>query len=304
MDNKAQDAIFVRNFSLVLAGLAVIGFIAFFLAKIVNQGYEDSLNVDEQVAERIKPVGQVNVSGEALSVAATETPAVAEAEAEEKMAAVADAGPGEAVYNQICGSCHNLGVAGAPKFADAAAWEPRLAKGREKLLYNVINGYQGEAGYMPARGGLPTLTDEQLGQALDYMIAAAEGDGAGEATATAPEPAPEPEAQPEAEAEAAPPEDAMAAAAAPAAGASLARGKEVYDTACFVCHTPGAAGAPKFGDAGAWAPRVAKGMDTLYEHAINGFMGEAGLMPPKGGRVDLSDDDVNAAVDYMVAESQ
>ncbi|MBT8447100.1 MAG: cytochrome c5 family protein [Gammaproteobacteria bacterium] len=303
MDNKAQDAIFIRNFSLVLAGLAVIGFMAYVLAKIVNQGYEDSLNVDQEVAERIKPVGQVNVSGEALSMAAAEAPASAAAPAEAAGAAVADADPGEAVYNQICGSCHNLGIGGAPKFADAAAWEPRLAKGREALLANVINGYQGEAGYMPARGGLPTLTDEQLGHALDYMTAAAGGEGAGASTAetAAPAPEPAPVAQPEPEAAA---EAAMAVAAAPDAGASLARGKEVYDTACFVCHTPGAAGAPKLGDAGAWGPRVTKGMDTLYEHAINGFMGEAGLMPPKGGRVDLSDDDVNAAVDYMVQNSQ
>ena len=66
----------------------------------------------------------------------------------------------------------------------------------------------------------------------------------------------------------------------------------------------GVAGAPKFADAAAWTDRIAKGNDTMYSNAINGFMGEAGLMPPKGGAMDLSDDDVKAAVDYMVANSQ
>ena len=82
------------------------------------------------------------------------------------------------------------------------------------------------------------------------------------------------------------------------------KGKQVFDAVCFACHTPGAAGAPKFGDAAAWAPRIAKGMDTLYEHSINGFMGEAGLMPPKGGRPDFADADIKAAVDYVTANSK
>ena len=87
------------------------------------------------------------------------------------------------------------------------------------------------------------------------------------------------------------------------ADAGSARGKEVYDAACYVCHTPGAANAPKLGDKGAWAARIEKGNETLYNNAINGFMG-TGLMPPKGGRPDFSDDDVKAAVDYMVAGSK
>ena len=71
-----------------------------------------------------------------------------------------------------------------------------------------------------------------------------------------------------------------------------------------MCHTPGAAGAPKLGDAAAWGPRVAQGNDVLYDHAINGYMGQAGMMPPKGGRPDIADDDVKAAVDYMVNNSK
>ncbi|MEN9727041.1 MAG: hypothetical protein RL434_1407 [Pseudomonadota bacterium] len=102
----------------------------------------------------------------------------------------------------------------------------------------------------------------------------------------------------------APPAPAAEAAAAPAATPVALSGKEVYDSVCFACHTPGAAGAPKFGDAAAWAPRVAQGVDTLYKHSIEGYMGNAGMMPPKGGRPDLADEAVKAAVDYMVENSK
>jgi cytochrome c5 len=63
-------------------------------------------------------------------------------------------------------------------------------------------------------------------------------------------------------------------------------------------------GAPKFGEAAAWKARIAKGADTLHKHAIEGFQGEAGFMPPKGGRSDLSDQSIINAVDYMVAGSK
>ena len=77
-------------------------------------------------------------------------------------------------------------------------------------------------------------------------------------------------------------------------------GKKVYDTTCFACHAAGVAGAPKFGDKAAWGPRIAQGMDVLHTHALKGFTGKAGTMPPKGGNMSLSDADVKAAVDYMV----
>jgi len=81
-------------------------------------------------------------------------------------------------------------------------------------------------------------------------------------------------------------------------------GPQVYNSACNACHGNGAGGSPIVGDTDAWAPRIAKGIDVLYDHAINGFNGEAGVMIAKGGRMDLSDDEVKLAVDYMVGESQ
>jgi len=81
-------------------------------------------------------------------------------------------------------------------------------------------------------------------------------------------------------------------------------GPEVYNAACIVCHGNGIGGAPIIGDVAAWQTRVAQGNDTLYVNAIEGYIGSTGFMPQKGGRIDLSDDEVRGAVDYMVSELQ
>jgi cytochrome c5 len=86
--------------------------------------------------------------------------------------------------------------------------------------------------------------------------------------------------------------------------AAAMSGPQVYNTACLACHGAGIGGAPVPGDAEAWTARIAQGMDVLKDHAINGFQGSAGYMPAKGGRVDLSDEEVASAVEYMVSESQ
>jgi cytochrome c5 len=120
--------------------------------------------------------------------------------------------------------------------------------------------------------------------------------------------APKEAAPPEdpAQAEAAPAEEAAPAqtAAAEAATAGGADGQAIYQQACFACHGTGVAGSPKLGDKAAWAPRIAKGTETLVSHAIDGFQGEKGMMPPKGGNMSLSDEEVAAAVSYMVEASQ
>lgn len=77
-------------------------------------------------------------------------------------------------------------------------------------------------------------------------------------------------------------------------------GDEIYNAKCVACHNTGAAGAPKIGDVAAWAPRVAKGTETLYANAINGI----NTMPPKGTCGDCSDDDIQATVDYILSQSQ
>lgn len=84
----------------------------------------------------------------------------------------------------------------------------------------------------------------------------------------------------------------------------LAAGKNVYSQNCMSCHTTGATGAPKIGETAVWESRIAQGMNILDEHAIKGFKGNQGYMPPKGGFSNLNDDEVKAAVAYMVSESQ
>jgi cytochrome c5 len=81
-------------------------------------------------------------------------------------------------------------------------------------------------------------------------------------------------------------------------------GQQVYQTTCVACHDAGIAGAPKLGDRSQWAKHVAKGLDTLYASALNGVQGTTGAMPPKGGNPALSNAEVKAAVDYMVARSK
>lgn len=85
--------------------------------------------------------------------------------------------------------------------------------------------------------------------------------------------------------------------------ATVLSGPQVYNEACLMCHGSGIGGAPTLDNAESWAPRLSQGTDTLYQHAIEGYTGQSGFMPPKGARMDLSDDEVKVAVDYMVSEA-
>ena len=86
---------------------------------------------------------------------------------------------------------------------------------------------------------------------------------------------------------------------------TLQQGWMVFNRTCTVCHWPGVGGAPKIGDKAAWKDRIDSGMDILYRHAIRGWTGESGkLMPARGGNWNLTDEQVKAAVDYIVHNSQ
>lgn len=200
---------------------------------------------------------------------------------------------GEEVFKAQCSACHATGAAGAPKVGDAGAWGPRIAKGFEALVQSALKG----KGAMPAQGG-GDFDDTEIARGVAYManqagakFAEPQRTAAASASAT-----PAPAAAPAA---AATPAPAPAAAAAPApaqptAAAGANAGEALYKQTCATCHGAGIAGAPKFGDKAAWAPRVAQGLDTLVQNAIKG----KGAMPPKGGS-SASDADVRAAVQYM-----
>jgi cytochrome c5 len=188
---------------------------------------------------------------------------------------------GEEVYKTVCMACHAAGVSGAPKFGNRGDWAPRLKAGEKGLLQSALKG----KGAMPPKGGASTLSDVEIERAVVYMA------NAGGAKFKAP-------AAP-AQTAAAP---APAQTAAPAAKATSAKadGKKVFEGTCVVCHGTGVAGAPKFGDKAAWAPHLAQGKDALYHSALKG----KNAMPPKGGNMTLSDDEVRAAVDYMTSAAK
>jgi cytochrome c5 len=114
-------------------------------------------------------------------------------------------------------------------------------------------------------------------------------------------------APPQQQAQPAPPA-AAPSAAMPGSGSmamgDMAMGEKIYNESCKTCHGEGIAGAPKVGDQAAWADRIAQGMDTLNQNSINGFTGKTGTMAPKGGNAALSDDEVKAAVVFMVEHSK
>lgn len=230
--------------------------------------------------ERIKPVGEVATAAAPAPTAETpkaeEKPAAAPATAPAPAAAAPKSGP--EVYKAVCAACHDSGAAGAPKFGDKGAWAPRLAQGLDKLTDNALKG----KGAMPPKGGATQLSDTEVALAVIHMVDSAGGAGAAAAPAKAPEKA--------------------AAAPAPEKAAAPAgdKGKDIYNKACAACHMTGAANAPKFGDKAAWGPRIATGKPALYNSALKG----KGAMPPKGGNAALADDDVKAAVDYMVSQAR
>lgn len=217
---------------------------------------------------------------------------------------------GNVVYAAVCAACHDSGAAGAPKLGDNGAWTARLAQGYDTLVKHAIEGIRA----MPAKGGNPDLDNVEVARAVVYL---ANKSGASYKEPAAPAPATTattaatspPAAEASAQSLGAPavtPAAAAAPAADPAAAPALASaevGKTVYNNACIACHGAGIAGAPKLGDKGAWAGRIAQGNATLYEHAIKGFQGKAGVMPPKGGST-APDADIKAAVDYMVIASK
>ncbi len=96
--------------------------------------------------------------------------------------------------------------------------------------------------------------------------------------------------------------DSSCGGAATAASSGPRSGEDVYNASCMACHSTGAGGAPKVGDVAAWAERIAKGADTLHQSGLNGVAGTG--MIAKGGCMNCSDEEVMAAVDYMVANSQ
>lgn len=232
------------------------------------------------IAERLAPVGQLCVQGEDCGTAM--------ASAGDSADSGSGAVDGEAIYNSVCMACHETGAAGSPVRGDEAAWAERTGQGFATLLDHALNGINA----MPARGGNPNLSDAEVRAAVAYLV---------EPVMDVP-----PAAEGNAQAEDEPTSDTSAADTGGAAGGSASPadegldGEALYASApCAACHAAGIAGAPKIGDTEAWAPRLDKGIETLYDSALNGI----GTMPPKGG-ASLPDEEIKAIVDYMVSQAE
>jgi cytochrome c5 len=164
-----RDQKFFDMYSLVIGVLAIAALGIFVLAmKISDRTQEvykrDGAEYQAAVAERIRPVGEVYLPGEEAAAAAPTAETVSEPEP------VAAALSGPQVYNSACLACHGAGIGGAPVLGNAEVWAPRIAQGLDVLKEHAIKGYQGSAGYMPAKGGRTDLSDEEVANAVDYMV--------------------------------------------------------------------------------------------------------------------------------------
>ena len=291
-----QDKSFMTVLTVVIGALVLLTALVFIAARIVATVSDNQPEGDARllaaVEDRIKPVGTVAVFDPNAPAGAAATDAAAPA--------AATAQSPEQIVTQVCAACHQAGVLNAPKIGAKEDWEPRMAQGLDTLVSHAVNGFTG----MPANGGNPNLTEDDIRASTVWMLTESGIDMGDDAPSTEPDPAQqEPAAAEPAAADQEPaktePEPA-ASSEGDSGGADLAKGEQVYKTACFACHDTGAANAPKLGDKVAWASRIAQGMDTLVGHAINGI----NAMPPKGGAMQISDEDIGSSVAYMVKNSQ
>ena len=160
----------------------------------------------------------------------------------------------------MCKTCHEGGLAGAPKVGDKAAWAKVIAQGLAPTVDHAIKGIRA----MPAKGGNPDFENIEIERAVIFM--------ANKSGGTWKEPP-----------------------VAVAAKGADRTGEEVVNLACAKCHATGEGGAPKIGDSAAWTPRVAKGLATVTQAALKGHGG----MPARAGMADLSDVEIKRAIEYM-----
>lgn len=170
---------------------------------------------------------------------------------------------GKGIYENYCAGCHATGAAGAPKYGDAYSWDNATKKGLDKVYANAINGIGG----MPAKGTCATCNNDDIKQAVDYMLLSVKGK--------------------------------TGKAAQKPKQLTLKDGKAIYQKDCAVCHDSGFKGAQKPGDKKAWKPVIDAGFLNAYLNVVTGRKGH----PPRGACVHCTDDELLAAVKYMLQQS-
>ncbi len=171
MSSKSDDpqiAHTIKNAVAVFAASIGLVLIIFMLAQYAVGAYStrarqnDAAMSPSAIAERLKPVGDVQVIANAAApVAVAAAPPVAAAPA------TGGADQGQSTYEAVCSACHAGGVAGAPKTGDKAIWSPRIALGKDVLYASALKG----KGVMPAKGGNPGIADDAVKAAVDYLVA-------------------------------------------------------------------------------------------------------------------------------------
>jgi len=168
----SHDRKFFDTFMLIIGALVLFSVAMIVLSEIVGGRTQEAFLSEDpavigMIEEQIEPFGKVAVAGQDAPPVTAPPPAAAQPVA----VVVVEQVSGEEVYNGACGVCHSAGIAGAPKVGDVDAWSARIARGADALYANAINGYQGSAGVMPAKGGRADLTDDAVRAAVDYMTA-------------------------------------------------------------------------------------------------------------------------------------
>lgn len=167
---RNYDLEFLKKFSMVIVFLMVVTVGLIIAAMFVHSQIPAEVNPDvaKRTAERIAPIGAVYAgsTGAAAQQAATAA-AAAKAASQVAYGGTTD---GSVIFNNLCTGCHTSGAGGAPTL-DKAHWTDRLTKGTETLHKHAIEGFTGTAGVMPAKGGNPALTDEQVIATVDWMLA-------------------------------------------------------------------------------------------------------------------------------------
>jgi len=167
-----QDTHFFNTFSLVIGILVAVAIALFALARsVASETQNKQVLVEKEylkgVDERLQPFAKVAVAGQdnsALKIEAT-TPAGGAG-----AGAAAPPKNGDELFEQACKACHGAGIGGAPKAGDKAAWQPRVAKGKDILYDHALHGFTGSAGMMPAKGGRVDVPDDLVKQAVDHML--------------------------------------------------------------------------------------------------------------------------------------
>jgi cytochrome c5 len=169
----STDSVFLKRFAMLIGFLVVVAVLLGALAAHIYSANPPAQNPDKAkiLDQRIAPVGGVYAgnTGRAAMQAAQEAASKAAA----SQVAYGGTTDGKVIFGSLCHSCHETGVAGAPKVGDKAEWAPRIAEGIATLIKHATEGYAGKTGVMPAKGGNPALNDAQIKATVEWMVAQA-----------------------------------------------------------------------------------------------------------------------------------